>query len=131
MLKFIKEKCTGCQLCALACSGERSGIFSGTLSNVGVSSRYEHEALESEIRMCTHCGTCVESCPQEALEERNGIISLDREKCVSCSTCADACPEKVIYMWNDYPVLCNLCGGNPWCVKMCPKEALVNEEVRA
>ena len=53
------------------------------------------------------------------------IIDIDEEKCTGCGWCIEACefgsitvhPEKKI-------VICDLCEGDPMCVKYCPKDAL-------
>jgi anaerobic carbon-monoxide dehydrogenase iron sulfur subunit len=129
-ITFSREKCTGCRLCALACSGSRVGVFSETLSNIGITSSYHNDTLETGARLCNLCGACVESCPSGALSRGKEIILLDSDKCTSCGICASLCPSQVIYMWNDYPVLCNLCDHDPWCVKMCAKGALASGEVK-
>ncbi len=127
---FSGEKCTGCRLCSLACSGNRIGAFSETHANIGISSSYHGDDFLITPRLCNHCNTCVENCPSEALHYEGDIITLSREKCTSCGLCRDSCPQHVIYMWEDYPVLCNLCDMDPWCVKICPKEALGTQEVK-
>jgi len=38
----------------------------------------------------------------------------------------DACPFGAIYVHEDYdlPIICDMCGGDPECVKKCPTGAL-------
>jgi len=45
---------------------------------------------------CTACGTCVDVCPAEAIEEGDPIYKIDPDKCVDCGQCADACPADAI-----------------------------------
>ena len=45
---------------------------------------------------CTACGTCVDVCPSEAIEEGDPIYKIDPDKCVDCGQCADACPADAI-----------------------------------
>lgn len=45
---------------------------------------------------CTKCGTCEESCPQEAISEGEKTYTIDPDKCVDCGICADECPAKAI-----------------------------------
>ncbi len=46
---------------------------------------------------CTGCGDCVEVCPAEALELRNGRAVLARpEDCCYCADCETICPEGAI-----------------------------------
>jgi ferredoxin len=48
---------------------------------------------------CDGCGTCVESCPAEAItigdDEK---AKVDDEECVDCETCVDECPNGAISM---------------------------------
>ncbi|MBE3585608.1 DUF362 domain-containing protein [Desulfofundulus thermocisternus] len=44
---------------------------------------------------CQACGTCLESCPSEAIIEGD-IYRIDPDKCESCGTCIEACPTGAI-----------------------------------
>ncbi len=48
-------------------------------------------------------------------------ISVDREKCTSCGMCIRACPGNVplIHPGDNKATICNLCNGDPECVKVC------------
>ena len=51
---------------------------------------------------CTACGTCVDECPSEAIEESGNKYSIDQDKCTECGTCVDICPQEAIAEeWND------------------------------
>ncbi|MGE5674016.1 MAG: glycyl-radical enzyme activating protein [Mycobacterium leprae] len=41
---------------------------------------------------CTHCGACVQACPQRVHSLKGGEHRLDRERCIRCGKCVDACP---------------------------------------
>ncbi|WP_101772248.1 EFR1 family ferrodoxin [Peptostreptococcus faecalis] len=43
---------------------------------------------------CTICGKCIDVCPTEAIEIRNGKIETDKNKCILCMACISECPEK-------------------------------------
>jgi len=65
----------------------------------------------------------VKACPSEALSispETEAVI-VDREKCTACGLCIEACPGDVPYIHpaEKYAVICDLCGGDPQCVKAC------------
>ncbi len=44
---------------------------------------------------CTGCGTCVDSCPFDAIEMREGRAFIN-EYCNACTTCLPVCPEGAI-----------------------------------
>jgi len=45
---------------------------------------------------CTACGTCMESCPSEAIKEGDPKYSIDPEVCIDCGVCVDECPANAI-----------------------------------
>ena len=49
-----------------------------------------------DVARCTGCGTCVETCPVEAISLVNGKARVDEETCTGCQACVDLCPEKAI-----------------------------------
>jgi 4Fe-4S ferredoxin len=67
--------------------------------------------LNSEV--CTGCGVCVESCPEEAIVEglvgavRRGAIDyaapvdIDEQKCVYCGVCVIMCPFNALTLKQD------------------------------
>jgi len=75
--------------------------------------------------LCAQCDDypCVKACPADALsvDEKTGAVLVSREKCTACGSCIDACPGKVPFLHprDNYAVICDLCGGDPECVKEC------------
>jgi uncharacterized Fe-S center protein len=56
-----------------------------------------HPVVDDEA--CEQCGTCIESCLDEAIGEgEDGEPVLDKNKCVGCGDCAANCPEMAISM---------------------------------
>jgi len=43
---------------------------------------------------CVACGTCLDTCPNEAIKE--GDIYVITDACVDCGSCAEACPVGAI-----------------------------------
>ena len=52
-------------------------------------------AVTIDKEKCNACGTCVDSCPVEALKLKD-IATVDKETCIDCGTCVDECPEGAI-----------------------------------
>jgi NAD-dependent dihydropyrimidine dehydrogenase PreA subunit len=55
-------------------------------------------AAEVKPERCEGCGSCVELCPCNAIELRDGKAVVDREICACCGACVDACPTQTIEM---------------------------------
>lgn len=52
---------------------------------------------------CTGCGDCVEICPVEAIEIKDGVVVIDDEACIECGECVDECPTEAIVEKKDLP----------------------------
>ncbi len=56
------------------------------------------------------------------IDAKTGAVIIDEDACTGCLDCADACPFDAIFVGPDNEVLkCDLCGGDPICVKYCPE----------
>lgn len=55
-----------------------------------------HPELSHRESLCVHCGNCVESCPNNALDIIDGELYIDRLKCMSCGTCVDTCIHQAL-----------------------------------
>ena len=45
---------------------------------------------------CTKCGSCVETCPVEAISEGDPKYVIDADACVDCGQCSEQCPVEAI-----------------------------------
>ncbi|MDD1768082.1 MAG: 4Fe-4S binding protein [Methanomassiliicoccales archaeon] len=79
---------------------------------------------------CVACGDdcCAEACPEDAISLVGGILVVDDELCTGCGACEETCRFGVIRVVDDLARKCDLCGGDPVCVKFCPLGALKFEE---
>jgi len=117
------DVCTGCRACEVACSFAHTDLFSPDLARIRVA-KNEHRGLDFPItcRMCAR-PMCVEVCPTDALarDPADRHIMVDDDECVGCGLCADACPHSAIQFHPEtgVPLICDLCGGDPACVKRC------------
>jgi Fe-S-cluster-containing hydrogenase component 2 len=145
------NKCTGCRTCEAVCSQENnkvtvdgeelSGLGNPHLSNVRV--HYFNPPVDIPNR-CVMCNDapCVEACPvapapdtgNKALyrDEKTMSVKCDPDRCTGCGSCARVCTEKrtgaiVLNPETNMPEgICNLCEGDPACVKYCPFGALTH-----
>jgi Fe-S-cluster-containing hydrogenase component 2 len=126
-LTVIPEQCSGCRMCELVCATKHFGVNNPKKSAIRVLITYPHPVIRMPI-VCGQCKTppCENACPVNALSRKNGVVTLNKEACISCFKCVHACPFGAVYVHDDsdYPIKCDLCGGDPECVKHCPKGAL-------
>jgi DhnA family fructose-bisphosphate aldolase class Ia/Fe-S-cluster-containing hydrogenase component 2 len=136
-LKAHPAKCTGCQLCVVACvASHDSGDFGVTLSRLRIDPG--RKTGQHKVMFCTLCKKCLDVCPTDALRwhEQTGAVELLVDLCTACDECVKICPTEVIVHSNEgiqlasgesldwYPVVCDLCGGEPECAIICPTEAI-------
>lgn len=136
-LKVMEERCVGCRICELACSLEhRSGASNPRNGLLRIESRREMGPNKNisgieVIHICRQCdpAPCAESCPVEAFawDQDLAIRTVDSDRCSGCERCLDACPYGMVLMNGETETAekCDLCGGDPLCVRYCPAGALV------
>lgn len=123
VIVFDSSLCTGCRACELACSFVSEGFFAPSLSRIRVI-RMDEEGLDVPIS-CFHCddAPCISVCPAHALRKNPdiGAVVLEQSLCIGCRLCISACPFGAIHYNSGRGVLykCDLCGGEPECVKWC------------
>ncbi len=126
-LAVIPELCSGCRICELVCAIEHFQVNNPKKSAIRVLVTYPHPVVRMPI-VCSQCKipACAEACPGEALKKTQHVVELDKELCISCMKCVEACPFGAMYAHGDVdnPIKCDMCGGDPQCVKRCPKGAI-------
>ena len=45
---------------------------------------------------CVACGSCMGSCPSEAIKEGDPAYTIEADLCVDCGACVDTCPVSAI-----------------------------------
>jgi len=125
---FIRaDFCTGCGLCQLACSLVKEREANPEKARIVIQRMVMDGLMIPHI--CLNCKEppCVGVCRRKALyrDQETGWVLIDRERCNNCTLCVAACPFAAIIVTPDKEVLlCDVCGGNPQCVAMCPTGAI-------
>jgi Fe-S-cluster-containing hydrogenase component 2 len=115
-------KCSGCRKCEIACSLSHENSIWPDASRVRVFMLVP--GLEFP-HLCAQCEDypCVEACPTKALSisKKTGAVLVDNKTCIGCGQCIDACPGRIPHMHpkEKHIVICDLCNGDPQCVKVC------------
>lgn len=148
-------KCTGCRTCETACSShnrtasiggrELPGLGNPFYANIRVHSFNPDVDVPSVCAMCADT-PCANACPVEPdsktgrrafyRDEISHTMHNDAKRCIGCRSCAKACASQRTGVIQPNPQtgrperICNLCGGDPQCVKRCPFGALSYVEVR-
>lgn len=127
-LDINPEICTGCRLCEAFCSFRREKSVWPSKSCISVL-RYEREALYIPFT-CQQCekAICAEVCPVQAIKRNpnTGAWEIEVSRCMGCKMCVASCPlGGVAFDPNRGQAFkCDLCGGDPECVKVCAPGAL-------
>nr|VFJ53733.1 MAG: Fe-S-cluster-containing hydrogenase component 2 [Candidatus Kentron sp. FM]VFJ54287.1 MAG: Fe-S-cluster-containing hydrogenase component 2 [Candidatus Kentron sp. FM]VFK10208.1 MAG: Fe-S-cluster-containing hydrogenase component 2 [Candidatus Kentron sp. FM] len=127
-LHIQPQKCTGCLQCEMACSLDNEGVFNPAKSRIKVF--VFHNEGQFAPFTCTQChdAWCMNVCPVGAIQlDRNtGAKVVIEPQCVGCKVCTIACPFGTINYNRDTGkvIKCDLCGGEPECVKACPTGAI-------
>lgn len=143
------NRCLGCYTCVVACSAahRKSGLQAAPRLHITYSPRGTMPV------QCRHCedAPCAVVCPVNAIEIRDGMVSMKEQACIGCKMCALVCPFGAITMNGTFPpsipkpagqvqsllawlagqktvaIKCDLCCSStdgPQCVKVCPTKAL-------
>lgn len=125
------EKCTGCEMCVDVCSGQKAGVYSDKAARIRILKDEEKAVFVPQI--CEQCREhpCVDVCPVDAIQydDSSSIFNVDEGACTGCGACEEVCPYDGIFLNEDVAMKCDLCGGNPACVKVCYPGALQYLEV--
>jgi Fe-S-cluster-containing hydrogenase component 2 len=127
VIRVDPAKCSGCRSCEIACSFAHSGRVGRGLARIKVV-KMEGEGLDVPI-VCQQCAErpCLK-CPEGALSlGPQGQVVVSPTLCTACGACEKLCPTGSIEICEDIPRVCDLCGGDPRCVKKCSMGAISYE----
>lgn len=124
--------CTGCRLCELVCSLRHEKQFNPERSRIRIL-KVERSGLDVPIT-CLHCNPayCIKVCPTGAMvrDEETGAVVIRSENCISCGLCISLCPvgAPAFEPEGRKVIKCDLCDGDPRCVKFCGTDALLYDK---
>jgi Fe-S-cluster-containing dehydrogenase component len=123
-----EARCSGCRACELACVARRHGRFGTAGARIRVV-KIEADGIDRPL-LCRQCqdAPCVAECPVGALSKSDGSgpVQFRPDACIVCPACAAACPFAVVFFddTTGMPLICDLCAGDPACVRRCVTGAL-------
>jgi Fe-S-cluster-containing hydrogenase component 2 len=124
-VRVIAENCAGCRQCEMVCSFQNTKKFSPSLARVTVH-KDDRDGLDYPVmcHQCTHCQP-IETCQTESISKTiEGWTWVEWETCIGCGVCVESCKYDAIKLTDRKALVCNLCNGEPECVKRCPTGAL-------
>jgi len=133
VLVFEPNKCIGCRLCEQYCTMTHYGITNPSKSRIRIIRNHEKQ-IDIAI-YCHQCidPFCVKACDFDALSvnPKTGAINVEEHNCVGCRKCINECPFAVpsIHPNKNIVIICDLCGGSPKCVEICPENAIQYLEI--
>ena len=117
-------RCSGCSRCEVNCSFFHSGKIGRSGARIKVV-KIEDIGIDYPV-VCQQCREryCTK-CPESAIQiEPLGQVSVSPTLCTACGTCEILCPIGAIELYEEIPHVCDLCGGDPRCVKACTLDAI-------
>lgn len=128
------EKCTGCRICETVCSLHQEKVVNPARARIQII-KWDNAGIYIPM-ICQQCETapCETVCPMRAIhrDEKTGALIIDYDLCVGCKLCVTFCPFGGAGIDIEGKIIkCDLCKGDPQCVRNCEPKALQYLEASA
>ena len=128
MIAVDAALCSGCRICMMVCALKHEGVVNPSRSRIRV---FQHERVLLEVPVvCQQCEDppCAAVCPVNAIRREGelGRTVVDYDLCIGCKMCTIVCPFGAMgFDTTAHKVInCDLCDGDPECVKFCSPKAI-------
>ena len=127
LLVVDTDRCMGCGLCEMACSFKHTGEFSRTASRIKAY-RWE-KTCDTVPLVCYQCedAPCIKVCGVAGAitrDAKTNAVVINKQLCIGCKLCMFNCPYGAIDFHSRQLIKCDLCEGDPECVKYCSVKAI-------
>ena len=116
-IKIDREKCSGCHLCEIVCSLHHLGVINVEKSAIRIHKRDLDDSLHTPV-LCRQCKE------MKCLQGEEVVEPSERKRFLWDRARADRCPFDALSVTGHEAYHCDLCGGNPECVKVCTPRAI-------
>ncbi len=116
-IRIDKQKCSGCHLCETICS-----LFHlGAVNTEKAAIRINKDDLDTSLNSPEVCRQCKE---MKCLQGERVSQEKERKKFIWRRERSNRCPFHALSVFGEDCYHCDLCGGNPQCVKVCTTGAI-------
>jgi Fe-S-cluster-containing hydrogenase component 2 len=116
-IKVNPKKCSGCHLCEMVCSLFHLEIINTEKSAIHI----RKDDLDTSLNTPILCRQCKK---MKCLNGEKVMDAQERKKFIWNKTRAERCPFDALPVLGEEAFHCNLCSGNPQCVKVCTPGAI-------
>jgi len=81
--------CNCCSCCCSMFNAMRNYELGTTVVSAGF-------IAQSDSQKCQNCGSCVDACPIQCIEQRESSVKVDQSICLGCGVCVSKCPSDAI-----------------------------------
>jgi len=116
-IKVDPQKCSGCHLCEMVCSLFHLNLINTEKSAIHV----KKDDLDTSLNTPLLCHQCKE---MKCLDGEEVIREKEKKRYLWSHIRAERCPFEGLSVVDETAYHCDLCGGDPQCIKVCTPKAI-------